>query len=70
MYMYRFCVSLGKKDATLIILIYFEGFINFGASSTLRISAMVEFYIDLSFKSFIGAGKAGSVCQSLVLSRM
>ena len=56
-----------RKGATLLILIYFWRFINFGASSTLRNTAAVEFFVNLSF---IGAGKARSVCQSLVLSIM
>ena len=62
-----FCVSLDRKGATLVILIHFESFINFGVSTTLRITATAEFYVNLSY---IGAGKAQSVCQSLVLSRM
>ena len=62
-----FCVSLERKGAAMVILMHFEGFINFGAASTLRITTTVEFYVDLSF---IGAGEAGFVCISLVLSRM
>ena len=65
--MCRFCVSLEKKGAPIIILIYYESFINFDALLTLRITTTVAFYVSLSF---IGAGKARSVRQSLVLSRM
>ena len=63
--MCRICVSLERKGATLLTLIYFQRFINFGVSSTLRNTAAVEF--DVNF-IFIGAGKARSVCQNLVLS--
>ena len=54
-YMCRFCVSLERKGASILILIHFESFINFGISSTLRITTMAVFYINLSF---IGVGKA------------
>ena len=53
--MCRFCVSLERKSATIVMLIHFEGFTNFDASSTLTITTTVEFYADLSF---IGAGEA------------
>ena len=60
--MCRICANLERNGATLLILIYFERFVNFGASSTLRNTAAVEFYVNLSF---IGAGKARYICQVL-----